>query len=636
MLIKVRCKDDKFYTMFTFMDKGKERNFRYFLKSESKLRKLNSIVCKDSLLSDMWEDERLFLRSEITRQELIHLITNLDKFKDMGFEVIIPKIICTDSKMTISTTKKGRKISSSISVNGNLIDLSHIKKAISDLCFINGQWQIVDTKIARQILENELSFVEIIKVCQSKKEYIKSKDIHFINTVNGGDLSGHLSGFKATLYDYQKTGFKMLSGALKSNMNMLLADDMGLGKTMQIVALLNSLKYDNKSPNLLIVPKTLIGNFVSHIEKFSPNIKYQVIDKEIDLSNDVFITTYGKVLHNQDMFMEVMWNLIVLDEAQNIKNPDSSIAVAVCGLHSNHRIAMTGTPIENSIADLWALFKFLEPTLLGTLAEFKKTIKNKYSYDWLIQLIKPFFIRRMKNKDTVNLPDKLEKLVYCEMTDCQTDTYNAVLEMFNDELNQSNKYNRPTILKYINTLKLVCDSSEALFNGRGTETSSGKFKELKRLIKHHKKSKIIIFTQYLKVAEMLNEFLSNHYKRDGLLINGKKSAKERSRIADEFQAGDFPYMILTLKSGGTGLTLTESNVVIHFDRWWNPSIENQATDRAYRIGQTNNVHVYKFISKGTLEERINSILECKSELFNHVVNPMNMSKDEILNFVKLN
>ena len=328
---------------------------------------------------------------------------------------------------------------------------------------------------------------------------------------------------------------------------------------------------------------------------------------------------------------------IVLDEAQFIKNPKTKNAQSVKALKSKHRLALTGTPIENSVMDLWSIFQFLDKELLGSEFEFKKTIDSENAFNWLNQMILPYVIRRVKTDKNLglNLPEKHESIIYCDLTDEQIALYNAVITEFENEIKLARRLNkRVSVFKYISLLKLICSDIQAILPDHDREHASGKMVAMVRHLKAIGKAKSIIFTQYRKVAENIHSVLSNFYGKDGLLIDGKLSAKKRMAIAKQFQSGDFPFIVITLKAGNAGLTLTEACHVIHFDRWWNPSVENQATDRAHRIGQRQNVHVVKMVTKGTLEERIDKILKDKTNLFDKIVSQLNMSNEEILEFVK--
>jgi non-specific serine/threonine protein kinase len=298
---------------------------------------------------------------------------------------------------------------------------------------------------------------------------------------------------------------------------------------------------------------------------------------------------------------------------------------------------MTGTPIENSVMDLWSIFKFLDSTLLGDAKEFIKTISTKDMFKLLVDILEPYVIRRVKTDKTLglNLPSKIESTVYCELTDEQKVLYNAIIELFEKNVIAAKRLKRRICaLSYINLLKRILSDYRAIVCDNDIKYSNCKINAMVGYLREQNKPKSIVFTQYKKTSETIAQELSKLYGSNGLIINGTLSAKKRVEIANKFQTGAYPFIVITLKAGNAGLTLTEAHHVIHFDRWWNPSIENQATDRAYRIGQKEDVHVVKLVTRGTLEERIDSVLKDKMMLFDNVINKLNMTNDELLDFIK--
>ncbi len=449
--------------------------------------------------------------------------------------------------------------------------------------------------------------------------------------------------FKAKLRPYQERGVAWLSFLDSLRFGMCLADDMGLGKTLQVLALLHSRKSSNeKGASLLVVPASLLANWQSEILRFAPDLKYflahssgqetgsvQPKDKgELD-SLDLVITTYSMVqryawLHTYE------WQHVILDEAQAIKNPGAKQTKAVKELKAGNRIAMTGTPVENRLSDLWSLFDFLNPGLLGSAKEFagfaKGLAKNPDGYGRLRKVIGPYILRRLKTDKSVisDLPDKVEMKTWATLCRKQAILYQKKV----DELrliveSAEGIWRKGIILSALLKFKQICNHPDQYIGSGGfDEGESGKFERLREICEtiHEKRERALVFTQFREMTGPLHQFLSGIFERQGLVLHGGTAVGKRKELVDRFQGDDYvPYMVLSLKAGGIGLNLTAANHVIHFDRWWNPAVENQATDRAFRIGQKKNVIVHKFITKGTVEEKIDLMIEEKLKLSNDVI-----------------
>jgi len=639
-IITIKHTAQGFKMAFSYIHNDKETPIRHIFNSEALVEKFYKICCRDEYLSELFNSERIFSQINVSEPEVVSILKKLEHYQKIGCEIKLSDNIQAISKMELSVSKSKReKMIQRISMDGVELSQDEIRKigkALNDFIFFNGKWRVVDSKLVSN-LSKDVSILETIKALKQSKSDFKGIEWSIKNLPIPCDFKGNAEGFNGVLREYQQKAVELLYGALKCNQNILLADDMGLGKTITILALLNMLNNDQKAPNLVVVPKTLAFNWSNEIKQFAPNVSFCHVDKQIDLSKSVHITTYGHLLNNAEMYNSVNWNLVVLDEAQQIKNHKTKQSQIVCNLRSSHKIAMTGTPIENSVMDLWSIFQFLDKELLGSEVEFKKTIDSEYAFNWLNQMISPFVIRRVKTDKNLglNLPEKHESIIYCDLTDEQKALYNAVITEFENEIKLARRLNkRVSVFKYISLLKLVCSDIHAILPDNDRDHASGKMNAMVRHLKAIGKAKSIIFTQYRKVAENIHSVLSNFYGKDGLLIDGKLSAKKRMAIAKQFQSGEYPFIVITLKAGNAGLTLTEACNVIHFDRWWNPSVENQATDRAHRIGQTQNVQVVKLVTKGTLEERIDKVLKDKTELFDKIISPLNMSNEEILEFVK--
>jgi superfamily II DNA or RNA helicase len=477
----------------------------------------------------------------------------------------------------------------------------------------------------------------------------------------------------ARLRGYQREGVRWLWFMTRLGLGACLADDMGLGKTIQTLALLLQLKREAASaqtavPTLLIAPASLLANWKSEIARFAPNLevffahpsetpaqtlKDAVADPARSLSTrDLVITTYG-LLTRLPWLRQIDWRLVVLDEAQAIRNPASRQALAVKELRAQARIALTGTPVENRVGDLWSLFSFICPGLLGSAAEFGKTIKRLSGnqgrhFAPLRTLTQPYILRRLKTDKSIisDLPEKTEVAAWCVLSKAQAALYQHSVKELADKLETATGIQRRgVVLAFLMRFKQICNHpSHWLGDGVYDPAESGKFARLSELGEEiaARQEKALVFTQFKEMTEPLATHLERIFGRPGLILHGATPVKERQRLVERFQqdAGP-PYFILSLKAGGTGLNLTAASHVIHFDRWWNPAVENQATDRAFRIGQKKNVLVHKFVCRGTVEERINGLLEEKKSLATELLEGgsenllTEMPDDELLRFVAL-
>lgn len=457
-------------------------------------------------------------------------------------------------------------------------------------------------------------------------------------TVPGNDL-------KATLREYQQVGVSWLSFLSSLGLGACLADDMGLGKTIQVLALLLLLKKKRKQrskPSLLVLPASLVANWKSEIEKFAPSLRAAFVhpsetpadelnrmaeDPERELQDvDVVLTTYGMLLR-QSWLLDLKWQVVVLDEAQAIKNPAARQTKAVKRVQADARIALTGTPIENRLSDLWSLFDFLCPGLLGSQKKFKEFVKHLNAreqdnrYAPLRSLVQPYILRRMKTDKRIiaDLPDKTEVRAYCGLSKRQAAIYTKLVKELSVALKGLDGIKRSgLVLAYLMRFKQLCNHpGQLISDGCFEPQDSGKFQRLAEICDEiaSRQEKVLIFTQFREMTEPLANYLATVFDRPGLVLHGGTAVKQRKKLVDQFQCDDGPpFFILSLKAGGTGLNLTAASHVVHFDRWWNPAVENQATDRAFRIGQKRNVLVHKFVCSGTIEEKIDALIEEKTQL----------------------
>ncbi len=476
------------------------------------------------------------------------------------------------------------------------------------------------------------------------------------------------NALKAGLRPYQKTGVNWLWLLSQLGLGACLADDMGLGKTMQVIALLLALKKKRThSPSLLVLPASLLANWKSELERFGPSLRClyvhtsQLAKREIEAlagqhdaltGVDVVLTTYGTLMR-QDWLREYDWQLFVLDEAQAIKNPSARQTRAVKTIRAVSRIALTGTPVENRLSDLWSLFDFLNPGLLGSAPRFKQFIKSLTArehdqYAPLRNLVRPYILRRLKTDRSVisELPEKTEMPVYCGLSKAQAALYKKSVQELADALeNLDGMKRRGLVLAYLMRFKQICNhTSHFLGDGEYKVQNSGKFQRLVELCEEiaSRQEKLLVFTQFREMTNPIAAFLAQQFDRTGLVLHGGTPVRQRQKRVEQFQdeAGP-PFFVLSLKAGGIGLNLTEASHVIHFDRWWNPAVENQATDRAFRIGQKRNVLVHKLICQGTVEEKIDTLIKDKIALADDVLEAggetllTEMDNEELLNLVAL-
>jgi non-specific serine/threonine protein kinase len=457
----------------------------------------------------------------------------------------------------------------------------------------------------------------------------------------GSDDPEMLRGVQATLRPYQEQGVNWLYFVTGLGLGACLADDMGLGKTLQVLTLLNYQARQNKGRSLLIVPASLLGNWRAEAEKFTPGLRLffahpsQTPKKDLERVGknprellhgyDLVVTTYALV-GRMDWLVEQEWNLVILDESQAIKNHATKQSRAVRRIPAHSRIALTGTPVENHLTDLWSLFDFLNPGLLGTASKFKTFAKTMHeragSYAPLRKLISPYILRRLKTDKSIiaDLPEKTETIRYCALSKKQIKLYQMVVEGMKKALDQDldAMNRRGLVLQSMMRLKQICNHP-AQFVGDGDydPKQSGKFARLKEigLELAERQEKMLVFTQFKEIIPALHDHLEDIFGRSGLVLHGGTAVKERKHLVEQFQREDGPpFFILSIKAGGTGLNLTAACHVVHFDRWWNPAVENQATDRSFRIGQTRNVLVHKFVTSGTIEEKIDELITSKQQL----------------------
>ncbi|HLR09941.1 MAG TPA: DEAD/DEAH box helicase [Sporosarcina sp.] len=459
-------------------------------------------------------------------------------------------------------------------------------------------------------------------------------------------VAGIPDALQATLRPYQEDGFNWLMFMRNHQFGACLADDMGLGKTIQLITYLLKVHGDSnvrKRPSLIICPTSVLGNWQKELERFAPSLKVhlhygpsrQKGEAFTNFANalevDVILTTYGTASQDGELLAETTFSSITLDEAQNIKNMQTKQSRAIRKLTGEHHIALTGTPIENRLSELWAIFDFIHRGYFGNFRSFTdefivpierddiESVKQK-----LRAKIRPFLLRRTKNDEELqlNLPKKLEQNEYCPLTPEQAALYESFVDETKYKLETLSGFEKKgLVLTMLNRLKQLCNHP-SLFLKEPEQRASELVKRSEKLRSivsmastiAQNNEQCIIFTQYIGMGKLLQQCLTELHGIDVPFLTGSMAKSERDRLVEAFQQGEYPVFILSLRAGGTGLNLTAANHVLHADRWWNPAIENQATDRAYRIGQTKFVHVHKFVTIGTIEEKIDQMLQEKASL----------------------
>ena len=484
---------------------------------------------------------------------------------------------------------------------------------------------------------------------------------------------------KTTLRPYQHAGVRWLYLLHRLGLGACLADDMGLGKTIQVLALLSILKQEDKleqegkrgavggqprTTSLLVAPASLLANWAGEIARFAPNLKSLIAHtssmsaaelKDLDARGlagvDLVITSYGS-LSRWPWLQNMKWRVAVLDEAQAIKNPGAKQTRATKTLDAGTRIALTGTPVENRLADLWSIFDFTHPGLLGSgkvFTAFARRLSQSGHFAPLRELVRPYILRRLKTDKSViaDLPDKTELKAFCHLSPAQAALYQGAVKELKESLNNSQGgiERKGVVLKYLMRFKQLCNHpSQWLGDGGWAESDSGKFARLREIAEviAAKQEKVLVFTQFRETTAPLAAFLGGIFGREGLVLHGGTPVAKRKELVQRFQVDELtPFFVLSLKAGGAGLNLTAASHVVHFDRWWNPAVENQATDRAFRIGQHKNVLVHKFVCRGTIEDKIDQLIESKQQLVKDVLegstelNLTEMSDRQLLDLVAL-
>ena len=625
-------------------------------------------------LETLFEDEEK-LSLELNLNEVYKIIAQTAYYLQKAqIEVILPEELTniiiprasinakvkasrSDDLMNIFNTVS----SSAISLDDNLdfsyevalgeekISLEEFNKLINEsndgLIQYNGKYILVDKSEGKKLYEQiananhkKMTRLELIHASMSGQlqNYDFNYDDAYANVIKDFAKPVEVENpldLKGELRPYQLTGLKWLWTNISKGFGCCMADDMGLGKTIQVIALILKLKEEKKikNPVLVVCPTTLMGNWMKELQLFAPNLKvttYHGLDRKLDTNFDVILTTYAIMRIDVEEMKNHTWGMIVVDEAQNIKNPDTAQTLAIKTLKSDIKIAMTGTPVENRLTELWSIFDFINKGYLGSLKEFQKSyavpierFKEKTRATKLKLSVSPFVLRRLKTDKNVisDLPEKMVMNDYCYLAKSQAVLYEKTLNEMMEKISGFTGVNRRgNIFKLITALKQICNHPYQFLKSGGTSKElSGKAEKCVDLVNNiiENGEKTLIFTQYKEMGDLLTQIITEECGTEPSFFHGSLTVPQREALIEDFQNNpERKVMILSLKAGGTGLNLTSATNVIHYDLWWNPAEEDQATDRTYRIGQDKNVMVHRMITLGTFEEKIDEMLKSKKEL----------------------
>lgn len=629
----------------------------------------------------------LFHAIGMSEQEAYGFLKAVNELEKAGIVCRIPNWWRSHTSSPSLNIKLGEKRSSllgmdalvsivpALSVEGVKLTKSEIRQLLASadgLALIKGKWVEVNHKKLEALLKKmeeapgEISLREALMIQSglASPEWMEEENVQMTNGKYLASVYQKLADPKiirstalpkklnATLRPYQVDGYNWLNALSNLQFGALLADDMGLGKTIQTLAWLEKEHQKDKTRKaLLVVPASLLANWTKEAAQFTPDLSIGVIHgkkavsdfekSEYDDLPFLNLTTYG-MASRLEKLQDIHWDFLILDEAQAIKNPKTKQTAVLKKIPAQMKLAMTGTPIENNLINLWSIFDFLNSGLLGSLSQFTQFVRNvendqKHSADMLSRLqkmISPFLLRRLKSDKSIinDLPDKIEQNDYITLSDTQTLLYQKVVadlaaQLESSESNESDGngiQRKGLVLATLNKLKQICNHPDQYLGQSGYSTSSsGKFEMLKEICEPIAQNHecVLVFTQYREMTEHLSRFLESIFGAKGFVIHGQTPIARRQEIVDAFNKQEtyIPYVVLSLRAAGTGLNLTQASHVIHFDRWWNPAVENQATDRAYRIGQKKNVVVHKFVCANTIEENISLMIESKQKLADDVI-----------------
>lgn len=655
---------------------------------------LNKAAEVSPLIASFTESGELFHPLRLTAQEAYSFLNSVTDIEKCGILCRIPnwwrkRLMNVSLQMVIGEKQPSMlgfdsilETTPELVVDGVQLtkeDIQNLLAQSDGLAMLKGKWIHVDHNRLKQLLNKMNHASDTVTLMQALRMELNEDEADADNgevITNGQWLNNLLNTLRhpekmkkvpvpqsvhADLRSYQKTGYEWLNYMDRFGFGACLADDMGLGKTLQILTYLENMRISRQEAHvLLVVPASLIGNWQSEAAKFTPDMDLnvlhgkpkEVLEAEIAEPHFLNITTYGMV-NRLPSLADQKWDAVILDEAQAIKNPLTKQTRNVKKIPGRMRIALTGTPIENDLGNLWSLFDFLNKGLLGSSENFSSYCKqmdqgDSQGYAKLKSMISPFLLRRMKTDKKIikDLPDKIEMVDYASLSAKQVVLYRQITDHLEESLQGlQGMERRGLVLAALTKLKQICNHPDEYLGEKAyTPSESGKFMMLKDLCEtiRDKRERVLVFTQYRDITDALSEYLAEIFGVSGFIIRGGVPAKKRTEIVAAFQSDVYvPYIVCSLKAAGTGLNLTKANHVIHFDRWWNPAVENQATDRAFRIGQKKNVMVHKFVCRGTIEEKIDDLINSKKELAENVIGSSEgswiteMSNEDLFRLLKL-
>ena len=658
---------------------------------------LNRAAVVSKLISDFMGSGELFHPLKLTSKEAYQILKAIPALEENGILCRIPnwwkRRHASKVQISLQFGETGESLvgfNSLISIQPKLTvdgveltndDIQRLLMETAGLAMLKGKWIEVDKKRLKELLakmkeyNGDISFIDALKLesgLTDKDDIVDDDDLTFTNGKWLNQLMQQLrrpetisappipDTVNAQLRQYQVTGYAWLNIMAALGLGACLADDMGLGKTLQVLTFLDNLRQKKANAHiLLIVPASLLGNWENESARFTPEIKLHILhgrtkgELEDELKEELSfltVTTYTMAMRLEAL-QKLDWDAVILDEAQAIKNTNTKQTRVIKKIPAHMRIALTGTPIENNLSNLWSLFDFLNKGLLGSAEEFKrysnKLVQNPENYQKLRRMLSPFILRRLKTDKSIiaDLPDKLEQIDYVSLSKKQVILYRKQVAELESRIDDSSGLSRKgIILATITKLKQICNHPDQFLGiGDYDPKDSGKFELLREICEtiYEKRERVLVFTQYKEITDYLADYLSEIFHRRGLILHGGTQIKKRTEMVETFNGADYiPFMVLSVRAAGVGLNLAAANHVIHFDRWWNPAVENQATDRAYRIGQSKNVIVHKFVAKGTIEERIDDIINKKKSLAENVIGSgehwiTEFSNQEIISMMKL-
>lgn len=657
---------------------------------------LNRAADISPLLSEFVASGELFHPLRLTADEAYEILKAVPAIEESGIVCRIPNWWRKKARGLGLTVKMGGtkknfigletlvSLTPQITVDGDPLTRAEIEKLLRQsegLAFIKGKWIEVNHARLQALLDQveelggDLTLLDAMRLGLEDAPEGEDAPV-YQHTKWLGQLMQKLRdprtiretavprSLDATLRPYQETGYTWLDYMGQLGLGACLADDMGLGKTVQVLAYLERVRQKNPDARiLLVVPASLLGNWEKEAQRFAPEMPLHLLhgrpaaqlSREL-AENDAFltVTTYGMATRLEAL-QDRKWDVLILDEAQAIKNPKTKQARQLKALKADFRLALTGTPVENDLVNLWSLFDFLNRGLLGSMTEFQKYSKQlgdrPEDYAKLKNLIAPFMLRRMKTDKSIiaDLPEKMEEIDYVNVSRRQAVLYAKVVAQITEEIEQADAegsgFKRSgVVLRSLTKLKQICNHPAQYLGQPITNwKDSGKFETLGEICRTiaQNRERVLVFTQFREIIPALDDFLAEIFGVRGFTLHGGTPAGKRTEIVEAFQGERYyPYVVLSVKAGGTGLNLTAANHVVHFDRWWNPAVENQATDRAFRIGQEKNVMVHKLVAKGTIEEKIDAMIESKKELAENVVGTgenwiTDLPTDELLSMMQL-